>query len=73
MPQVERIVTLACVSNEVGGDLIGNASWQGVLLEPTCSNRPASHPGAEQVYATSLDGFDLRLPGRAWRSTAATR
>ena len=30
--QVEEIVTLSCVSNEVGGDLVGNARWQGVLL-----------------------------------------
>ncbi|MET0826422.1 MAG: molybdopterin-dependent oxidoreductase, partial [Acidimicrobiales bacterium] len=30
--QLEEIVTLACVSNEVGGDLVGNARWQGILL-----------------------------------------
>ena len=34
MPQIERIVTLCCVSNEVGGDLISTASFQGVLLAP---------------------------------------
>ncbi len=28
-PLVERHVTIACVSNEVGGDLIGNARWLG--------------------------------------------
>ena len=31
-PQIERYVTLSCVSNQVGGDLVGNALWQGVLL-----------------------------------------
>ena len=31
-PQVERIVTLCCVSNEVGGDYISTASFRGVLL-----------------------------------------
>ncbi|MEZ5251739.1 MAG: molybdopterin-dependent oxidoreductase [Ilumatobacteraceae bacterium] len=30
-PQVERIITLACVSNEVGGNLIGSTTWQGVV------------------------------------------
>ena len=30
----EAWVTLNCVSNTVGGDLIGNAWWSGVLLEP---------------------------------------
>ncbi len=29
LPLVERHVTLACVSNEVGGTLIGNALWLG--------------------------------------------
>jgi hypothetical protein len=32
MPSIEEVVTLSCVSNEVGGDLIGNAVWQGVPL-----------------------------------------
>ena len=32
-PQVERYITLSCVSNPVGGDLVGNALWQGVLLK----------------------------------------
>ena len=32
MPQVEDDVTLSCVSNEVGGNLVGNARWQGVPL-----------------------------------------
>src|SRR5262249_24118758 len=31
-PLIERYVTLACVSNEVGGDLISNARWLGVRL-----------------------------------------
>lgn len=26
---VERRITLTCVSNEVGGDLVGNATWLG--------------------------------------------
>ena len=34
LPMVERLVTLSCVSNEVGGDLIGNARWLGHPLGP---------------------------------------
>jgi DMSO/TMAO reductase YedYZ molybdopterin-dependent catalytic subunit len=38
LPAVEDYRTLLCISNEVGGDLIGNAHWRGVrlrdLLEP---------------------------------------
>jgi DMSO/TMAO reductase YedYZ molybdopterin-dependent catalytic subunit len=32
LPQVEADITIACVSNEVGGSLVGNARWQGVPL-----------------------------------------
>ncbi len=40
MSDVEEVVTLSCVSNEVGGHLVGNAVWQGVPLA-TCSTGPA--------------------------------
>ena len=36
---VERDVTLACVSNEVGGKLIGNATWLGVPLADVLDER----------------------------------
>ncbi|MCA9836665.1 MAG: molybdopterin-dependent oxidoreductase [Trueperaceae bacterium] len=33
LPSVERSSTLTCISNSVGGDLIGNSVWTGVLLK----------------------------------------
>jgi DMSO/TMAO reductase YedYZ molybdopterin-dependent catalytic subunit len=33
LPSVEQYATLACISNEVGGDLIGNALWRGARLK----------------------------------------
>ena len=33
MPLFEQHVTIACVSNEVGGNLVGNALWTGVRLK----------------------------------------
>ena len=45
-------MTLCCVSNQVGGDLIGNAWWSGVLDRATCSPRPASTPDADAVLST---------------------
>jgi DMSO/TMAO reductase YedYZ molybdopterin-dependent catalytic subunit len=33
LPSVEQHATLACISNEVGGDLIGNALWRGLRLK----------------------------------------
>ena len=32
LPSVEQYATLACISNEVGGDLIGTALWRGVRV-----------------------------------------
>jgi DMSO/TMAO reductase YedYZ molybdopterin-dependent catalytic subunit len=60
-PSVERYVTLACVSNEVGGDLIGNARWQGVLLKDLIDEADPE-PGADQVVSRSVDGFTAGTP-----------
>ena len=61
MPQVERYITLSCVSNEVGGDLVGNALWQGVLLKPILE-RVGLQAGAEQVVSRSVDGWTCGTP-----------
>lgn len=61
LAQVERPITLTCVSNVVGGDLVGNAVWQGVLLQPLLE-QAGVHPEAEQVYSTSIDGFTTGFP-----------
>lgn len=61
MPQVERTITICCVSNEVGGDLIGNAVWRGVLLRDLLE-AAGVHDDAEQVYSTSLDGWTCGFP-----------
>jgi sulfite oxidase len=60
-PQVERIVTLCCVSNEVGGDLISTASFQGVMLADLL-DEAGVQAGAQQVYSTSLDGWTCGFP-----------
>ena len=60
-PQVERIVTLCCVSNEVGGEYISNASFQGVLLADILREAGVQE-GAEQVFSTSLDGWTSGFP-----------
>ncbi len=61
MPQVERVITLCCVSNEVGGDLIGNAVWRGVMLRDLLDTAGVQ-AGAEQVFGTSVDGFTCGFP-----------
>ena len=64
MPQVEAPVTLACVSNRVGGTLIGTAVWQGVELR-TLLDRAGVEPSGEQVVGTSVDGFTAGFPTSA--------
>jgi len=59
--QVERVITLACVSNEVGGEYISNAVFQGVLLADLL-DEAGVQPGVEQVFSTSVDGWTCGFP-----------
>ena len=61
---VEEPVTLACVSNPVGGDLVGNAVWRGVPL-PLLLHRAGIQPGATQIVGRSVDGFTVGFPTAA--------
>ncbi len=61
MPHLEADITLTCVSNEVGGGLVGNARWQGVPLR-TLLERAGIQPGATQVLGRSVDGFTAGFP-----------
>lgn len=60
-PMVERYVTLACVSNEVGGDLIGNARWLGVPVKDLLAEA-GPQPGADQVVSRSADDWTCGTP-----------
>jgi DMSO/TMAO reductase YedYZ molybdopterin-dependent catalytic subunit len=57
----EAWITLNCVSNEVGGDLVGNAWWSGVLLAPILAEA-GPLPGADCVVQTSADGWNCATP-----------
>ncbi len=57
----ESWVTLTCVSNEVGGDLIGNAWFSGVLLAPLLAEA-GPQAGADAVLQTSADGWTCGTP-----------
>ena len=60
-PQIERAVTLTCVSNEVGGDLVSNAVWIGTPLGDLLKEA-GPQSGADCVLATSVDGFTSTSP-----------
>ena len=61
LPLIETAVTLACVSNEVGGGLIGNAMWTGYPIRSLLERaRPLA--GADMVLSRSVDGFTASTP-----------
>ena len=57
----EAWVTLCCVSNPVGGDLIGNAWWSGVRIADLLKEA-GPHAGADAVLQTSADGWTCGTP-----------
>jgi DMSO/TMAO reductase YedYZ molybdopterin-dependent catalytic subunit len=57
----ESWVTLGCVSNEVGGSLVGNARWSGVRIADLLEEAGV-RPGADCVRQTSHDGWDCATP-----------
>ena len=54
-------VTLSCVSNEVGGNLVGNAVWQGVALTELLDEAGVD-PAATQIASRSVDGWSCGFP-----------
>jgi DMSO/TMAO reductase YedYZ molybdopterin-dependent catalytic subunit len=60
-PQVQRTITLTCVSNEVGGGLIGNATWIGARLQELIAEA-GPQQGADCVLCRSVDGFTSSTP-----------
>ncbi len=61
MADTEEIVTIACVSNDVGDTLVGNARWQGVPLRKVLE-RAGVKPEAGQIVGISVDGFTAGFP-----------
>ena len=60
-PLVEHLTTLTCVSNDVGGNLIGNALWLGYpIRELLAEAGPLA--GSDMVLSTSDDGFTAGTP-----------
>ncbi|MDH6242839.1 molybdopterin-dependent oxidoreductase [Mycobacterium sp. OTB74] len=61
---VDKVVTLTCVSNPVGGDLISNANWTGYRVRDLLA-RAGVHPDADMVLSKSVDGFTAGTPVEA--------
>ena len=61
LTQIERTITICCVSNEIGGPYIGNATWQGVPLTELL-DLVGVRDGAEQLFSRSVDGWTCGFP-----------
>jgi DMSO/TMAO reductase YedYZ molybdopterin-dependent catalytic subunit len=64
LPLFEQYVTIACVSNEVGGGLVGNAKWTGVRLRDVLE-LAGVQSNATQLVGRSVDGWTAGMP-MAW-------
>lgn len=60
-PFTEAWITLCGVTNKVGGDLVDNAFWSGVLLRDVLAEAGVKK-GADAVLQTSQDGWSCETP-----------
>ncbi len=61
MDLTDHVITLSCVSNRVGGNLVGNAVWTGVPLS-VLLDRAGVQAGADQVVGRSVDDWTAGFP-----------
>jgi DMSO/TMAO reductase YedYZ molybdopterin-dependent catalytic subunit len=61
LPSVDGYATLACISNEVGGDLIGTALWRGVRLKDVL-NQAVLKPGVVDIFLRASDDYTDSIP-----------
>jgi DMSO/TMAO reductase YedYZ molybdopterin-dependent catalytic subunit len=57
-----RIITLECISNEVGGHLISTAQWRGVTLKTLLAAAGGALPSATHLIFYGVDSYATSLP-----------
>jgi len=62
MPLIERDITLACVSNPVGGPYAGGARWLGVRLTDLLKRAGPGTGRADQILSTDVGGMTISTP-----------
>jgi DMSO/TMAO reductase YedYZ molybdopterin-dependent catalytic subunit len=60
-PLVERPITMTCVSNPVGGNLVSTANFIGVPLRDILQEAGVD-PAADQLFSKSTEGWDTGTP-----------
>lgn len=61
MSAIEEFVTLECISNKIGGDLIGTALWKGIRLKDILE-KARILPGVKYIVFRCSDGYDVGIP-----------
>jgi DMSO/TMAO reductase YedYZ molybdopterin-dependent catalytic subunit len=61
LPSVEQYATLCCISNDVGGNLIGNALWRGVRLRDLLE-KAGIKPEAVDIVLRARDDYSDSIP-----------
>lgn len=61
LPSVEQTATLMCISNEIGGNLIGNGVWTGVKLSDVLAHAGIL-PQAQKLAFFGTDGYTDSFP-----------
>lgn len=60
-PRYQTHLTLECISNPIGGPIIGNALWGGTLLKPLLE-RARVKPGAVNAVLYAAEGYTTGHP-----------
>jgi len=61
LPSVTQTRTFECISNPVGGPLIGNGVWVGVRMKDLLA-QAGMQPSARELVVRSADGFHTSIP-----------
>lgn len=54
---IDAMITMSCISNNVGGDLISTLEWTGARMSDILATMDVPE-GANYLYITGADGFD---------------
>jgi DMSO/TMAO reductase YedYZ molybdopterin-dependent catalytic subunit len=60
-PRVEQLHTLECISNPVGGNIIGNTSWVGISMRDLLMDA-GLQPEARFLHFLSADDYETSIP-----------
>lgn len=61
LPNETRAITMECISNGIGGNLMSTARWRGVTLKTLLVETGGALPAAKYVVFYGIDGYSTSL------------